>query len=264
MLRVSTLECHRNVRAVFNGGCEQSHAAHLSVHATFPVTPVQGDSSPMSTEQPREEWLAQTRPSLADWEKRLQPKRSSSTSLILLAIAAAGVVILCAIWGLRNPDYNAPAVPTSQGRVPAQTSDAPAASQPPKSASREDRTERVNRVARCVSTSGSVAYTDQPCRQGERAGLVELRPDSNLVDGMSVEERQASNRTSASAAQQLAAHERRVAMNVTQAGSECAQLDSLIAALDAAARLPQPGSEQDRIRDQRKRARDRQFALRCG
>jgi hypothetical protein len=53
-------------------------------------------------------------------------------------------------------------------------------------------------------------------------------------------------------------------MNVTQASSECAQLDSLIAALEAAARLPQSGSEQGRLRQERKRARDRQFALRRG
>jgi hypothetical protein len=92
---------------------------------------------------------------------------------------------------------------------------------------------------------------------------VKLRPDSNLADGMSAEARQASNRGSAMAAQQVAAHERRVAMNMMLASSECAQLDSLIAALDAAARLPQLGSEQDRLRQERKRARDRQFALRC-
>lgn len=81
---------------------------------------------------------------------------------------------------------------------------------------------------------------------------------------MRVETRQASISRSALVAQQLAAHEHRMAMNVTQASSECALLDFLIAALDAAARLPQPKSEQDRLRQERKRARDRQFALRCG
>ena len=218
----------------------------------------------MSAEQHREDWLDQVQPPLAQWEVRLQPRRSSGASLILLAFAAAAVVILCAAWGLRSPRSSAPAVPSLQGRVPEPTYDAPAASPPPKSVSPEAHTERVDRVARCVSASGSVVYTDQPCRQGERAALVELRPDSNLADGMSVEARQASNRGSAMAAQQVAAQERRVAMNVMRESSECAQLDSLIAALDAAARLPQPGSEQDRMRQERKRARDRQFALRCG
>ena len=217
----------------------------------------------MSIEQNSEGGLDHAQPSWVDWEARLQPERSSNTLLIALAAVGAASVVAIAMRGL--PSFSsAPAVPTSQGRVPAQTSDAPAALQRPMSTPREDRVERVIRVARCVSASGSVAYTDQPCRQGDRAGLVELRPDSNLADGMSVEARQASNSVSAVAAQQLAAHERRVALNVTQASSECAQLDSLIAALDAAARLPQPGSEQDRLRHERKRARDRLFSLRCG
>ena len=100
------------------------------------------------------------------------------------------VVVAIALRGLPSFHSSTPAVPTSQVRVPAHTSDAPAALQPPASARREDRVERVIRVARCVSASGSVAYTDQPCSQGDRAGLMELRPDSNLADGMSVEARQ--------------------------------------------------------------------------
>lgn len=218
----------------------------------------------MSIEQNSEGGLDRAQPSWVDWEARLQPERSSNTLLIALAAVGVASVVAIAMRGLPTFYSSTPAVPNSQGRAPAQTSDAPAALQPPTSAPRKDRVERVTRVARCVSASGSVAYTDQPCRQGERVGLVELRPGSNLADGMSVEARQASNSRSALAAQELAAHERHVAMNVTQANSECAQLDSLIAALDAAARLPQPGSEQDRLRNERKRARDRQFALRCG
>ncbi len=192
----------------------------------------------------------------------MQPKRSSNTLLIVLAAVGAALVVFMAVWGLRDMRSIPPAPSTSQPDAPARTPEASTAI--PRSTTKPIPQERLQRVARCVSASGSVVYTDQPCRQGERAGLVELRPDSNLADGMSVEARQASNRSSALAAQQVAAHERRVAMNVTQAASECAQLDSLIAALDAAARLPQPGSEQDRLRHERKRARDRQFALRCG
>lgn len=215
----------------------------------------------MSSDQGKD-WLAHTAPTLDDWEARLQPKRSSNTLLILLAAMGAALVVFIAVWGSRDMRSIPPSPATSQPDAPARTPEFSTAIQ--RNTMKPIPQEPLERVARCVSASGSVVYTDQPCRQGERAGLVELRPDRNLVDGMSVEARQASNRSSELAAQQLAAHERRVAMNVTQAGSECAQLDSLIAALDAAARLPQPGSEQDRLRQERKRARDRQFALRCG
>lgn len=70
-------------------------------------------------------------------------------------------------------------------------------------------------------------------------------------------------RENRAAAQELAAHERRVAMNVDNSVWECGQLESLIASLDAAARQPLSGYQQDRLRGERKRARDRQFALRC-
>lgn len=213
----------------------------------------------------RDAWLEHPQSSMAEWETRLQPKRSSNSLLTLLVAAGAGAVIVIAAWGLQDMRSATPGSSTTQRHAPEQTLDAPAAMKPSVSVlAPQKRDERVDQVARCVSASGSVAYTDQPCRQSERAGLVELRPDSNLADGMSVEARQASNRSSALAAQQQAAHERRVAMNVTQSSSECSELDSQIAALDAAARLPQPGSEQDRLRQERKRARDRQFALRCG
>lgn len=44
---------------------------------------------------------------------------------------------------------------------------------------------------------------------------------------------------------------------------ECKYLDNLIRELDAWARQPQSAAEQDRVRGERKQARDRQFALRC-
>jgi hypothetical protein len=44
---------------------------------------------------------------------------------------------------------------------------------------------------------------------------------------------------------------------------ECRYLNDQVAHWDALAREPQPATEQDRIRGQRKAARDRQFVLRC-
>ena len=70
-------------------------------------------------------------------------------------------------------------------------------------------------------------------------------------------------RNNAVIAQTNLEHEVRVAKNNASAGTECADLNALIATIDAAARQPQPGFEQDRLRDERKRARDQQFALHC-
>lgn len=59
-------------------------------------------------------------------------------------------------------------------------------------------------------------------------------------------------------------HERRVVLNVDSSVTECGQLNAQIAAIDAATRQPLSGYEQDRLKEQRRRARERQFALRCG
>jgi hypothetical protein len=91
---------------------------------------------------------------------------------------------------------------------------------------------------------------------------VAVQPDINLADGMNPRAREASMRENSAVAQEMVAHERLAAMNVDGSMSECNHLESLITSLDAAARQPLPGYEQDRLRDERKRARDRQFALR--
>lgn len=53
------------------------------------------------------------------------------------------------------------------------------------------------------------------------------------------------------------------AQNVDRVRDECGSLNAAVAAYDARARQPQPGWRQDRLREMRKAARDRQFALKC-
>ena len=93
--------------------------------------------------------------------------------------------------------------------------------------------------------------------------MVAVRPDLNLADGMSRAERVASIRDSRIRAEASAEYERWVAAQVDSPSLECAQRDAQISALDAEARQPLPGWRQDEIRELRKKARDRQFALRC-
>jgi len=46
--------------------------------------------------------------------------------------------------------------------------------------------------------------------------------------------------------------------------AECQALNETIARLDAMARQPQSAQTQDWIRNERKKARDRQFQIQCG
>lgn len=206
---------------------------------------------------PTDAWMSEGRPS-ADWEPKFEPRRSSN--LLLIVITLVGVALLALLYVRSAPEVGSKARPEE----PPVAQPAPASTPPTQRPTVQPQTsQRIQRVAKCLSPAGAVTYSDAPCPAGARPGAVDIRPDSNLTDGMSDRERRDSLRQNAEAAQAIAAHERLVAANVDQAGTECALLDASIAAIDSAARLPQPGAEQDRLRDQRKRARDRQFALRC-
>ncbi|NDZ12777.1 hypothetical protein [Variovorax sp. WS11] len=88
-------------------------------------------------------------------------------------------------------------------------------------------------------------------------------PDLNLADCMTAGERDAAHQSNRIAAQQLLAHELRVAQNVDRTSDVCGMLDAAVRAYDSEARQPLSALRQDRLRQLRKDARDRQFALRC-
>lgn len=203
---------------------------------------------------------------LTPWERGLRPAKSSNRVLHLALVLAAALVgfawsqgWLTFVSKVRTEARQGAPTPLRPGAVaPATVPPSPSTS-----ASREGPSPRIQHVTRCVTTTGQATYSDVACPAGARATLVEVRPDINLADGMSSRAREVSMRENRVAAQELVAHERRVAMNVDSTVFECSQLESLIASLDAAARQPLNGYQQDRLRGERKHARDRQFALRC-
>ena len=218
----------------------------------------------MRNEDSRDAWLNQSHTPTTAWEDELRPSRSSNRLLFLLAAAAAALAAFVAFNGWRDSAalrtqherQVAPTKPPEVGASPAPRFDEPELE--------SARSPRVQRFAKCLSPAGEATYSDGPCPVGTRTGEVSVKPDSNLAEGMPQDARQASIRMNSAIAQSVIEHERRVAMNVDTSSTECAQLNALVASIDAAARQPQSGFEQDRLRDQRKRARDRQFALRCG
>jgi hypothetical protein len=148
-----------------------------------------------------------------------------------------------------------PASPTAKPLPTPQTEQPPLAQTPPP--------QRIHRFTKCTSPTGATTYSDGACPAGTKASEIAVRPDLNLADGMSDEARRASIRDNSAVAQSMAQHERRVAMNVDDPASACAQLNALVASIDAAARQPLPMVRQDQLREERRQARDRQSALHC-
>lgn len=202
-------------------------------------------------------------PPSAAWEASLRPAKTSGRAWLLIGAIAVAIAAYLAF----NAWQSSPLPGTSKRQaVPAASSEAkPSSTRQNDQRRLEDEApaQRIQRVAKCTSPAGAVTYSDGPCPSGTKGGEVWVRPDLNLAEGMSQDARQASIRNNSAVAQSVVEHERRVAMNVDDTVSECAQLNALIASIDAAARQPLPGWEQDRLKIQRMRARDRQGALHC-
>lgn len=206
--------------------------------------------------------LRSSRAPLTAFERRLRPVPSSNRSLVL-AVAVASVLAVLAVlaWVLSQTWFRDGAkAPRPVPNAPAAGRAAPAGPGLPAAPAPQPRTERVTK---CVSSAGAASYSDAPCPAGLRSATVEVRPDSNLADGMTPQAREASAQQNREAAQARAAYERLAAQQVDRGVQACADIDAQIAWLDAAARQPQGAWSQDRLREQRKQLRDLQFRSRC-
>lgn len=199
---------------------------------------------------------------LAKWERDLRPAKSPSLVAVTAGVLAALIVVAALIsnWESWLPLGGKPRDEPQAARQKLPVSATAFAM--PDEARMPPAEPSVQTVAKCVGRGGTT-YADGSCPVGTVADAVVIRPNVNVADGMSPESRAASLRNNSEVAQQMAAHERQVATNVDSTAAECASLEATITGLDAAARRPLSAYQQDRIREERRRARDRQFALRC-
>lgn len=208
--------------------------------------------------------LLSDRAPLTAFDRRLRPAPSSNRPLVLavLVVGLLAALALALSQGWFKADETlrrAPRDPSAGRATPA----TPSVPVPPSASPAPSPQPRIERISKCLNSAGAASYSDGPCPAGLRGATVELRPDSNLADGMSPEAREASAQQNREAAAARAAHERRVALQVDSAVQNCADIDARIAWLDAAARQPPSAWSQDRLREQRKQLRDLQFRLRC-
>lgn len=195
---------------------------------------------------------------MTPWERSLRPPRVSGW----LAGASAVLCVLAVAWIVTRP-YAPQKVAARPKVATAASAGAQAVPSRPNAAVVPQETERTLRLVKCIGPRGVVGYTDGPCPPGSQAAAVTQLPGLTVADGMKLEDREAVQQANRITARQMIAHEMRVAQNVDRAGDECGLLDAAVAAYDAEARQPLPGWRQDRLREMRKAARDRQFALRC-
>lgn len=175
--------------------------------------------------------------------------------LALLALSYAGY----RVW--ESSRYQAPSSNAREVAPPisptAPTPRATSQTLPPAAVAPEPGT-RI--VTKCV-LNGKTIYSDDACPQGAPSSRVVTREDHNLMTGLTPAQLAAANRIRPEEPSSTTVGQSENPPQSTT--SECKALDEHIKYLDALARQPQSGQMQDWIRDQRKKARDRQFAIRC-
>ncbi|MBC7610353.1 MAG: hypothetical protein H7228_12425 [Polaromonas sp.] len=114
-------------------------------------------------------------------------------------------------------------------------------------------------VTKCV-VSGKTSYGDSNCAAGAVASKVVTRTNQNLIAAVPVPP---SAQTTAPAPASTAVAQANPGPDYAALKAECAWLDAHIKYLDDLARQPNSAQTQDRIREERKVARDRQFRIRC-
>ena len=117
----------------------------------------------------------------------------------------------------------------------------------------------ISKVSKCV-VNGSTSYGDGTCPQGSISSQITTRANHNLIAAVRPE---AVSQTVPPADPHSVEVQTSSFNDAAAKKSECQSLDAQIAYWDAMARQPQGAQTQDWIRDQCKKARDRQFQIRC-
>ncbi|AOW11523.1 hypothetical protein LPB72_22535 [Hydrogenophaga crassostreae] len=120
-------------------------------------------------------------------------------------------------------------------------------------------------IYRCKGFSGTVFWSSTHCNQKDALidRVVTVPRGLSLQQQIRVAERSVPRTAPPVAAPSTRRAAQPAASAVSRREVECTTLDESIRQIDARARQPISAPEQDRLRERRRAARDRQFALRC-
>ena len=198
------------------------------------------------------------------------PTRSGTSTLgmVLIFVAILFALYKIADWRLQQrAAQTAPqpsAAKTGSAAIEPVTPAAQAFAPPPHPQKNTHDTDAATQlVTKCV-TKGKTSYGDGPCAQGAATSQIRTRSDHNLMAAVRTERISAAPADERTSPRSVVAQNSPVADVAATKKAECQFLDARLAELDALSRQPHSTQTQDWIRDERKKARDRQFRLSCG
>lgn len=117
-------------------------------------------------------------------------------------------------------------------------------------------------IHKCIE-GGKIIYSDQACLHKIASEGVELYDSAGIVSPPKEKLEDLTARRKAAEAIYQRQNLQQAALNVQSAGADCEALAKRVEWLDALARQPQSAATQDWIRQEKEKARNKQFELHC-
>ena len=197
------------------------------------------------------------------------PKKSAASTLFMVLVFVAALFFLyqLADWQLNKrasgiAAQSAPKVQPTPGQPPSRQEAFPLLGEPgPRPY--QDAPEPVvgNRVVTKCIVNGKTSYGDAPCASGAVAAQVTTRADHNIMAPVRVAASITTETTYSPAP--VVTTQNNAPSDYAAKKLECQTLDARVQYLDSMSRQPQGAQTMDWIRDERKKARDRQFRIPC-
>lgn len=172
---------------------------------------------------------------------------------VLVLVGALFFLYQAADWKLVQPTAS------STTNTPRQLVSAPVQAPVRPSVQRPVALTDTPRITKCV-VNAKTSYSDAPCPYGAVGSEITTYANHNLMAAVRPEP---SHQTPAPAHEEVAIAQIYQVPGVISQKTECESLNTQIVQWDAEARQPHSAQMQDWIKDQRKRARDRQFRIHC-
>jgi hypothetical protein len=187
---------------------------------------------------------------------------------LTLSFLLACAVVTGVLWLIAASDrpVQEPNIPDSAAKAfPHQThvtnvpEPASASNLPPSAVEQEIRSS-AGGIVKCT-VNGKTIYSDQKCPDGARTHQVQLHDTAGVISPKKETLAQLTAQRTAAENVRVGSPQPPAAAPSNQA--ECESLNKHIDWLDSMARQPQSGQKQDWIRQERRKARDRQIAIQC-
>ena len=187
---------------------------------------------------------------------------------MVVSFLLACALVAGAVWLAFNSDH-----PTQQNAVPTAVTNAhpsPAMSALETAPSADMKLNAIEQdtksthsgVIKCTM-NGKTIYSDENCPAGAKAQQVQLHDTAGIISPQKEALSTLTARRHAADNTQVRSMQQPVTMSAQPKQAECDSLNKHIELLDSMARQPQSGQTQDWITQERRKTRDRQFAIRC-